>query len=51
MPYYPSALQFMANALPVIERALQQNEVVNIFQDEIAALFDEDAASGAKTDK
>lgn len=42
---------FLKRVVPLCERALQQNEVVNIYEDEIRSLLDEEAASGSKADK
>ena len=40
---------FLASVLPICEHALQQNETLNIFQDELALMDDDDTiAVGAK---
>lgn len=39
---------FIDRVAPRVERQLQSNEIINVFQDDFEKLGDEDAASGAK---
>ena len=40
--------KFIDRVAPRVERQLQSNEIINVFQDDFEKLGDEDAASGAK---
>mmetsp|Transcript_3748 Transcript_3748/g.9465 ORF Transcript_3748/g.9465 Transcript_3748/m.9465 type:complete len:857 (+) Transcript_3748:102-2672(+) len=46
----PSLKPFLADARARLEKALQQNELVDIFRDDLAVLADDDASLGNKHD-